>query len=100
MLIPNGTLGILYDASPSNGLLWDGDGDIRVTGDDLSMAAVDFLRASGVPRLGSDGFSGSVIDSTTDREATAHTRRYNVHVRQTGGLEDFEVEIAMEIDLF
>lgn len=100
MLVPIGILGILYDASPSDRGLRDPDGNIWVAGDDFSMAAVDFPLAGGRAGVGSDGFNGRVVESTTGSEATTKTLRYNVHIRQLASLKDFEVEIAMEIDLF
>ena len=99
MLVPMGILGILYHASPCDGGLRNPDGNIWITGDDFAMTTVDFPLVDGTG-VGSHGFNGRVVESTTGGEAPTKTLRYYIHIRQLDGLEDFEVEIAMEIDLF
>ena len=81
MLVPDGLLGIFKDTCTGDGGLRDHDGDVRVTGDDLTLAD-DF---AGVPDsvivLKGLVRRGGSFASVTGCETTSEVFGHHVHVR-------------------
>ena len=89
LLVPLRVRGVLNDASACHGGLGDRNGDVWITGDDLAVVVTTSV-----------GFGGGVtwIDSVTGGEATAEMLRHEVHVRQVYGLDDFQIQVTVEVN--
>lgn len=94
VLLPDGELGVGYDAGASHGGAGDHDGDVGVAGDDPMMGVspivggglVFLLRAAPLERSPAGG------------EAPPQVLGEGVHVGQSAGLAYPQLEVAMEHD--
>lgn len=92
MLVPPGILGVGDDTSAGDGGAGDGDLDVGVTGDDLAVVVVLLLLLLGV----GDGTSRSGEEGAARDEAAAEALGEDVHIGETTGLDDPELEVAVE----
>ncbi|GMN28871.1 hypothetical protein TIFTF001_002205 [Ficus carica] len=103
-LVPVRVLGVLDDSRARHGRLRDGDGDVRVAGDDPGAvvdlpvrAAASAAAVVGVVGIGGGASSGA-LDGAADGDAAAEVGGDDVHVRQVTSFDDPEVQVAMEAD--
>lgn len=90
VLVPLGVLGAGDDAGAGNGGAGEGDGDVGVAGDDLRVLAL----VVGAIGAGAGGEGGGPAGG----EAATEVLGEQVHVGEATGLQDPEVEVAMEED--
>lgn len=84
VLVPEGVLGVGDDGGADEGGAGEDDGNVGVAGDDFFVGAVGVV--------GGDAGGAGGAGGETDAEALGE----DVHVGEAAGLDDAEVEVAVE----